>query len=63
MLKKSYIIRVYDQQESSALENKVEGMNGIVEDVDTGIKYSFHNKEELWIFMAEHKKDLDDLTE
>lgn len=58
MAKKSYIIRVYDHLESSDHENRLERMDGIVEDVDTGIKHAFHNKEELWLFMTEPGKGL-----
>ena len=56
MAKKSYIIRVYEQPITSDIENTAEKFNGIVEDVDTGIKYAFHNRNELWQFMTEYKE-------
>ena len=58
MAKKSYIVRVYDQQEKSDLEIQAEDMAGIVEDVDTGIKHAFHNKSELWKFMTEYEEKI-----
>ncbi len=55
MAKNSYIIRVYEQPVSSDDENQNEDMAGIVEEVDTGVKHAFHNRDELWHFMSEHQ--------
>ena len=54
MTKKSYIIRVYEQPLVNGNNTKM--FNGIVEDVDTGIKHAFHNRNELWQFMTEYKE-------
>ncbi len=58
MIMNSYIVHVYDQPKISDIKQKSVLMSGIIEDVDTGMKYTFHNKDELWEFMAEHQDEL-----
>lgn len=60
MARNSFIVRVYDQPVTNNIKNKVELMTGIVEDADTGMKYTFNNKDELWRFMAERQKKIID---
>lgn len=53
MARNSFIVRVYDQPVTNNIKNKVDPMTGIVEYADTGMKYTFNNKDELWKFMAD----------
>ena len=57
MIRNSFIVRVYDQPVTKDLKNEVELMTGVVEDADTGMEYTFHNKDELWKFMSEHQDE------
>lgn len=50
----SYIVRIYNRPELIDLKES-ESITGIVEDAETGTKYTFHNKEELWSFVANHQ--------
>ena len=50
----SYIVRIYNRPVHTGLEEETESMIGIVENVETGIKYTFHNPVELWGFMEKH---------
>ena len=58
MERNSYIVRVYNQSSVSFFENKAESMIGIVEDVDTGQQYTFHNKDELWGVVLKHQEKI-----
>lgn len=58
MIRDSYIIRIYNQQE---LNQETQTMNGIIEDTETGTKYTFHNKEELWDFVSKHQLESSEL--
>ena len=58
MPKKTYILRVYDQTITSDIKNNTAKLNGIVEDVDTGIKHTFHSKNELWKFISGYKEQV-----
>jgi len=58
MENKSYIVRVYNQPVASNVGNRSKNMVGIIEDVDTGTKHAFHNKDELWKFMTEDKEQV-----
>jgi len=48
MSRDSYIVRIYNRPEMTGLENESESITGVVEDADTGTKYTFHNMEDLW---------------
>lgn len=58
MAKNSYIIRVYEHPVPGEDEYQNEDIAGIVEEVDTGIKHAFHNRDELWQFMSEHQRKM-----
>ena len=58
MSRDSYIVRIYNRPEEIGLEEETEPMTGIVEDVETGQKYTFHNAGELWGFMAKHQEKI-----
>jgi len=60
MARNSFIVRVYGRPETYSLNNKVETLIGIVEDADTGMKYTFHNKDELWRFVTSNKEQVVD---
>ncbi len=55
MNRNSYIVRIYTSYQVTDQEKGSEPMTGIVEDTDTGTKYTFHNKEELWGFMTKYQ--------
>jgi hypothetical protein len=59
----SYLVRIYNRPELTGLEEEGESMTGIVEDIDTGTRYTFHNMEELWKFMAEHQPGMQNWPE
>ena len=59
MSRNSFIVRIYDPPVINEIKNEAEQMTGIVEDAGTGIKYAFHNKDELWLFMAGHQEEQD----
>ena len=60
MTRNSFVVRVYDQSVTNGIKKEAEPMAGIVEDVDTGIKHAFHNKDELWKFMAKRWEKISD---
>ena len=58
MARDSYIVHIYNRQELPGLKQEIDTMNGIIEDTETGIKYTFHTKEELWDFVAKHQLEM-----
>jgi len=60
MNRNSFIVRVYEQTEIKGKKEKAEPMMGIVEDANSGIKRTFHNRDELWGFMSERQQGIAD---
>ncbi len=63
MSRNSFIVRVYDTSLVEGSKNEFVPMLGTVEDVNSGIKRAFHDKEELWVFIAERQQELTEKSE
>ena len=60
MSRDSYIVRIYNRPVQTGLDEETGSMTGIIEDAETGMKYTFHNMGELWSFMAKNSNKISD---
>jgi hypothetical protein len=55
MAQESYVVRIYRKQASAGPVRRVRdgvALVGVVEDVRSGVRHSFHDIEELWSILA-----------